>query len=442
MAPEASVTTRLFLEIAMIGALILANAVFAMSEIAIVTARRARLERAARRGRRGATAAIRLADNPDRFLPTIQTGITLVGVLAGAFGGATIATEIDHALEAIPGMAPYSEAVGVGVVVIAITYLSLVIGELVPKRLALAAPEKIAIRVAPFLQSLSRVASPVVRFLGWSTRVILAVLPFKQAAEPAATDEEVRLLLHQWSRSGTIAPEERRILERAFLLGDRSIRSVMTPRIEVEWIDLTQPLETARERAAASVHSRFPVARERIDRIEGILSGKDLWSSNARSFEEVLPRLREPLFIPETSSPLHVLEMFRSTRNHTAVVVDEYGGFEGLVTPADILEAIVGELPEPEDRYEPQVFRRQDGSLSVDAVVDVEEVKIHLGESWLDGQKEEGFQTIAGYVIERLGRNPKLGDVVDAGSYRFEIIDMDRRRVDRILVSKAPEPPA
>jgi putative hemolysin len=216
----------------------------------------------------------------------------------------------------------------------------------------------------------------------------------------------------------------------------------MTPRIDVEWIDLAQPLENARQRVAASAHARFPVARERIDRIEGILYGKDLWSRDVASFEEIRPRLREPLFIPETASALQVLETFRSTRNHTAIIVDEYGGFEGIVTPADILEAIVGELPEPEDRHDPQVFRRHDGSLSVDATVDVEEVKIHLGESWLEGQKEGGFQTIAGYVIERIGRNPKLGDIIDSGNYRFEIIDMDRRRVDRILVSRIPEPEA
>ena len=428
-------TTRLLLEIAMIVALVLANAVFAMSEIAIVTSRRARLERAARRGRRGAAAAIRLADNPDRFLPTIQTGITLVGVLAGAFGGATIATEIDQRLERIAGMERYSEAIGVGVVVLAITYLSLVVGELVPKRLALAAPEKIAIRLAPFMEALSRFASPMVRFLGASTRAILAILPFKQAAEPAATAEEVRLLLHQWSRAGTIAPEERRILERAFLLGDRSLRSVMTPRVEVEWIDLAQPLELARQRIATSVHTRFPVARERIDQVEGILHGKDLWSHDAASFDELRSKFREPLFVPETTSALQLLETFRSTRNHTAIVVDEYGGFEGVVTPADILEAIVGELPEPEDHDEPRVLRRADDSLSVDATVDIEEVKIHLGESWLEGQKEEGFQTIAGYIIERIGRAPRLGDTVKVGRYRFEIIDMDRRRVDRILVT-------
>ena len=254
---------------------------------------------------------------------------------------------------------------------------------------------------------------------------------------PAST-EEVRLLLHQWSRAGTIEPAERIILERAFLLGDRSLRSVMTPRVDVEWIDVARPFEDARKRVAASPHSRFPVARERIDRTEGILHAKDLWSEDVGSFEALRPKLRAPLFVPQTTSALQLLETFRETRNHLAVVVDEHGGFEGIVTPADILEAIVGELPSPEDQSEPRIVRRSDGSLSVDATVDVEEVKIHLGESWLEGQKEEGFQTIAGYVIERLGRAPAIGDVVEAGSHRFEILDMDRRRVDRVLVSTLP----
>ncbi|HVR43071.1 MAG TPA: hemolysin family protein [Thermoanaerobaculia bacterium] len=432
-------STRILLEIGVIVLLVLANGAFSMSEIAVVTSRRARLDRMARSGRRGAAAALRLAENPDRFLSTIQVGITLIGVFTGAFGGATLAAEIGRALDEIPALDPYSEAIGVGVVVLGITYLTLVLGELVPKRIALGAPERIAARVAPLMNALARIGSPLVSLLGVSTRAVLTLLRIQPSREPSVTEEELKLLLHQGTEAGTIPREERIIVERVFLLGDRSVRSVMTPRIEVEWIDLAESIESARRKVADSPHSRFPVAAERLDEVEGILHGKDLWAGEADSLDALRDRIREPLFVPETASALALLETFRATRNHVAIVVDEYGGFEGLVTPADILEALVGELPDPEDTHEPVVLRRADGSLSLDATVDLEEVKILIGLPFLEGQKET-YQTIAGWVVERLGRIPKLGDVVEAGGFRFEILDMDGRRVDRILVSEIPLP--
>lgn len=430
--------TRIVLEIVTIVLLVLANGAFAMSEIAIVTARRARLETLSRAGKRGAAAALRLSNAPDRFLPTIQIGITTIGIFAGAFGGATLASEIDQWLETIPRFAPYSEILAVGIVVIAITYLSLVIGELVPKRLALNAPERIASWVAPWMERLSRVAAPAVSVLGISTRTILAILPKTPKPDPGATEEEVRHLLHRGAESGSIAKEERRMVERVFLLGDRSVRSVMTPRIEVEWLDLSRPVEGIRDQVSRSTHSRFPIAADRVDDAEGFIMAKDLWDEEITDVDAIRARIHEPLFVPETSSALHLVERIRETRTQVAFVLNEYGGFEGIVTPTDILEAIVGELPEVEDAEEPLIHEREDGSLSVDATVDVEEVRILLDVAHLEGQKET-FQTIAGYVASLLGRPPNLGDVVEASGFVFEILDMDGRRVDRILITRLPD---
>ncbi|MFN2239817.1 MAG: hemolysin family protein [Thermoanaerobaculia bacterium] len=422
----------MFFEVGLIMVLILANGVFAMSEIAVVSSRRARLERLARGGSRGARAAVRLSANPDRFLSTIQIGITTIGIFAGAYGGATIAKQIDDHLETFPLLAPYSEALGVGIVVVAITYLTLVMGELVPKRLALNAPERVASMVAPFMERLSRIGAPAVAVLGGSTRAVLFLLRVRKSNEPSVTEEELRLMLRQGSEVGAIEREEQIIVERVFRLSDRSVRALMTPRIEVNWLDLTQPLDSLREKAAALPHSRFPVAHERIDRIEGIVTAREVIT--APDMASLIAAIQEPLFVPRNTSVYRLLETFRETRNHVAIVIDEYGGMDGIVTPTDILEGLVGELPEIGDSEEPLIFRREDGSWSVDAALDLDELRIAVGIDLFEGQKQGVFQTVAGYVTERLARAPALGDVIVASGRRFEIVEMDGRRIDRLLV--------
>ncbi|MFN2442893.1 MAG: hemolysin family protein [Thermoanaerobaculia bacterium] len=424
-------------EVGLILVLILANGVFAMSEIAVVSSRRARLERLARGGSRGARTALRLSANPDRFLSTIQIGITAIGIFAGAFGGATIAKQIDDHLETFPLLAPYSEALGVGIVVIVITYLTLVLGELVPKRLALNAPERVASMVAPFMQKLSHIGAPAVAVLSGSTRAVLFLLRARKSNEPSVTEEELRLMLRQGSEAGAIEREEQIIVERVFRLSDRSVRALMTPRIEVNWLDLTQPLDSLREKAAALPHSRFPVARERIDQVEGVVTAREILS--APDMASLTAAIQEPLFIPRNTSVYKLLETFRQTRNHVAIVIDEYGGVDGIVTPTDILEGLVGELPEIGDAEEPSIFLREDGSWSVDAALDLDELRIALGIELFERQKEGVFQTVAGYVTERLAKAPELGDVIVASGHRFEILDMDGRRIDRLLVQ--PELP-
>lgn len=423
------------LEIVVIFLLVLANGVFAMSEIAVVSSRKARLHHLARQGSRRAADALRLAENPDRFLSTVQIGITLIGVAAGAFGGATIAAQLDSYLETIPGVSAYSEAIGVGVVVLGITYLSLIIGELVPKRLALNAPERIATVVAPGMNFLSRLASPAVSFLGFSTNLVMRLLRVKPRKESPITPEELRVLLHQGVAGGTIGTEESEILDRALRLAERPVRAVMTPRVEMTWLDLGRPIEELRETARMSPHHRFPAALDRIDQLRGVLTLKDLWSEGVDTTAALSKHLAQPLMVPEASSALSLLQRFRETRNHLAIVIDEFGGVEGIVTPIDILEALVGELPEAGEAYEPSIVRRADGSWSVDAAIDLEEFKTRTSMFALPGQKEEEFQTLAGYVITHAGKIPRLGEVITIGDYRFEIIDVDGRRIDRILVS-------
>lgn len=435
---------QIALELVIIVVLIVANGVFAMSEIAVVSARKARLEHLARNGSRRAAAALRLAENPDRFLSTVQIGITLIGVFVGAFGGATIADQIDQRLETIPGLAPYSEAIGVGFVVLVITYLSLVLGELVPKRLALNAPERIATAIALPMNRLSRIAAPAVHLLTVSTRAVLWVLRARPGKEPLLVEEEMNVLLRQGMKEGSVVREEQQMVERVFRLGVRSVRSVMTPRVDLEWLDLTQPFDELRGSAVRTARHHLPVAAGRIDDIKGIVATKDLCSGAITTTSELTQKLHAPLFIPETSSALELLTRFRETRIHVAVVLNEFGGVDGIVTPTDILEALVGALPENGDVREPLAVYRDDGSISVDAAIDLADVESMLGISPLPDQKA-GFQTLAGYLIGRLGHLPRQGEAIEISGYRFEVLDMDGRRLNRILIRKMntePESPA
>ncbi|MCM2315600.1 MAG: hemolysin family protein [Thermoanaerobaculia bacterium] len=428
-------TNSILVEVLIIVAMIVANGVFAMSEIAVVSARKARLLHRAKSGNKRAEAALRLAERPERFLSTIQIGITTIGVLAGAFGGATLARELATILDTYPLVSEWSAAIAVGLVVVAISFLSIVLGELVPKRIALGAPETIASAVAPAMETLSRLASPLVTLLSLSGSVLLAILRIKPADEMPITEDELRLLLHQGAKAGTIEAGERQIVERVFVLGGRPVRSVMTPRTDIEWLDLDRPIADLRATAQKSSHGLFPVATRSIEKIAGIVGAKDLWAESVSDGASLRLLARTPLYVPEKLPVLRVLDMFRETRNHVAIVVDEYGAVEGLVTPRDLFEALVGELPTGDQETEPWVVERSDGSYSLDAGLDIEEVKLLLGIDTLEGEKDS-YQTIAGYVIERLRRLPKIGESVESNGWRFEIIDMDGRRVDRIIVSR------
>lgn len=428
--------TTIAIELLLLFLMILLNGVLAMSEIAVVSSRKPRLEQMAREGNRGAARALRLAMSPDRFLSTVQVGITGIGVLAGAFGGATLAGQIDAHLETVPGLAPYSEAIGVGLVVTCITYVSLVVGELVPKRIGLNAPERIASILAAPLGTLSKLGAPLVWLLSASTAGVLRLLRVKTVVESGVTSDELRLMVRHGLESGSIDAEERLVFERALQFRRRPVRSVMTPRVEVDWVDITRPIEEIRSIVQASSHSYLPAAEGGIDQLSGVLFGRDLWSKPGLDGAVLKSLLHEPLYVLENLPIQMLVHRFREARTHLAIVVDEYSSIQGVVTATDVLHALVGELPTEEE--EPAAFQRADGSWTIDAGLDVEEVKLLLGIEELEGQKE-AFQSIAGYIIAGLADLPKLGDFVESSGWRFEIIDMDGRRIDRILVTRVAE---
>jgi putative hemolysin len=416
--------------------LILLNGVFALSEIAVVSARKTRLRQWAEEGDAKARAALELADNPNQFLATIQIGITLVGILAGAFGGVTIAEELAIVLGGITWLAPYSHPLSVALVVLVITYLSLIVGELVPKRLALNDPERLAMAIAAPMQILSRVAYPAVHLLGLSTEFLLRALGIRPSTEPPVTEEEIRALIEQGTQAGMIEEAEQEMVERVFRLGDRRVSAVMTPRTEIVWLDHEASAEEIRRTITESVHSRFLVADGSLDNVLGVVHAKDLLAhmlaSQALNLEATL---EQPLYVPESMRALEVLELFKQSGTHIALVIDEYGGIQGLVTPNNILEAIVGDLPEAGEQVEPLAVQRPDGSWLLDGMLPVDEFKDLFDLDELPGEVQGIYQTLAGFVIMQLGRIPAASDSFVWEQLKIEVVDMDGNRVDKVLVT-------
>jgi putative hemolysin len=416
--------------------LIFINGIFAMSEIAVVSARKTRLRQWAEEGNAKARAALELANNPNQFLATIQIGITLVGILAGVFGGATIARELAVILSDITWLAPYSHPLSLVLVVLVITYLSLIVGELVPKRLALNNPERLAMVIAAPMQVLSRIAYPAVHLLGLSTEFLLRALGMKPSTEPPVTEEEIRALIEQGTQAGMFEEAEQEMVERVFRLGDRRVSAVMTPRTEIVWLDREASAQEIRRTIIESVHSRFLVADGSLDNVLGVVHAKDLLAhmlgEQAVNLEATL---QQPLYVPESMRALEVLELFKQSGTHIALVIDEYGGIQGLVTPSDILEAIVGDLPEAGEQVEPLAVQREDGSWLLDGMLPVDEFKdlFDLGE--LPGEDQGIYQTLAGFVVMQLGRIPAATDYFVWEGLKIEVVDMDGNRVDKVLVT-------
>lgn len=430
-------TTTIALQIAAILALILANGVFAMSEIAMLSARKTRLQQMAEEGSAGAAEALALLDTPNRFLSTVQIGITLVGVLAGAISGATIGRELGDVLAQIPLLAPYSNAVGVGLVVIVITYLTLLLGELVPKRLALNNPTGIAAGIARPMRLLARLTAPVVRFLSASTEAVLTLLGSRQAEEPHVTEEEVRMLIEQGARVGVFETLEREITERLFRLDDIRLSLLMTPRPEIAWLNVNDSLEENYRRMADTGYSFFPVADGVLDNILGIVAVKDLWASRVSGKTGRLQsHLRQPLFVPENTIALHALELMRRAGTKRALVINEFGGLEGLVTLDDLMEAIVGTIQEPDEAPEPAIVERENRTWLVDARLPADDLKETFGLDTLPGEAESGFDTVGGFVMMTLGHIPREAESFELEDLRFEVVDMDGYRVDKILVTR------
>ncbi|MBN1438340.1 MAG: HlyC/CorC family transporter [Anaerolineales bacterium] len=427
------------LEIIILLLLILLNGLFSMSEFAVVSARKSRLQPLAENGNENARTALELAKHPDRFLATIQIGITLVGTLAGAIGGATIARQVAAWMAGLPLLSPYAEAISVTLVVLAITFLTLVLGELVPKQLALHSSERLAMAVAEPMRKISRVASPLVRVLAGSSNFIVRMLGIRPSKEPPVTEDEIRVLIEQGTQAGVFEEAEQEMVEGVFRLGGQRVGSLMTPRPDVDWIDLDESPGVIHDQILNSHRSRFPVAQGDLDGVLGILRVKDLLVRNfSCDPQDIRKLLRPPLFIPENAEALQALEEFKENRERFAVVTDEFGGVAGVISSTDILEAIVGDLPLKGEAVEPEVLHREDGSWLLGGALSIGEMEDHLELERLLDEEEVTFQTLGGFMMARLGEVPRAGDRFDWGGYRFEVLDMDGRRVDKVLVTPLP----
>jgi putative hemolysin len=419
--------------------LILLNGLFSMSETALVSARKAGLRQRADAGDGGARSALELADSPNRFLSTVQIGISLIGVLSGAVGGAALADPLAGVLSsAVPALAPYAGPVTFAVVVGTITYLTLILGELVPKRLALNDAETVASRVAGLMRLLSTLASPAVWFLGVSTDAVLRLLRARSSDEPPVSEREVEILLEEGARAGVFEDEERDLAQRALRLDDRPVRALMTPRPGIEWLDADDPSEEHRRSVAESRHSYYPVARGDLDELLGVSPIKDALAPEIRTGEpaDLVADLRRPALLPEGAPATEALAAFKRSGLPVALVVDERGNVEGLVTPSDVLEALVGDVED--SRQEAPIVRRGDGSWLVDGLTDVGELKERLGLRRLPDESEGDYQTVGGMVMAYLGHVPTAGDRFEWEGFSFEVVDMDRHRVDKVLVDRDP----
>lgn len=419
--------------------LILLNGLFALSELAVVSSRKVRLQQWADEGDRGAAAALRLAEQPTRFLSTIQIGITSIGILSGVFGEAAIAARLATWLQAVPLLAPYAGPLSVGVMVVLITVLSLIFGELVPKRLAMHNPERLATLVALPMTALSRMVSPLVHALSVVTDALLRLIGAHRHKEPSITEEEIRVLMEQGTDEGVFDRAEQELVENIFRLDDRKVVSVMTPRNDIVWLDLDDELAHNHALLRQHPYTHFPVYRGSSDEVVGFVDTKPLLDRLlAGDGGDFAPLIRPALYIPANVSLMQLLEQFKAKRTHIALVVDEYGELHGLVTLNDVLESIVGDLPQWTGGDD-EIVRRDDGSYLVDGTVTLDDFRDYFELSaHLPGEDDGNIQTLGGVMMHSLGRIPQTADRVEWQDFQFEIVDMDRTRVDKVLVVRRP----
>jgi len=422
--------------------LLLANGLFAMAEISLVAARKTRLKTMVDEGNVGAKLALSLANSPGKFLSTVQVGITLVGILAGAVGGADIAREITPYVARISFLQGYANIVSLVISVTVLTYFSVIIGELLPKRLALNNPERIASALAKPMNGLSALFSPLVNFLNFSSDTLMAALGVRKTKESSVSEEEVRVLIDEGLSAGIFKKSEKDMVEGVFELGEQMAGDLMTPRARMIWLSLDDPDEENWRRIAGSGHSHFPVYQETRDNVVGMISVKSLWANLSLAGRvELRALVTPPLYVPNAMPASKLIEEFKKSGKHIALVVDEFGALEGLVTLNDVMMAIVGNLPEREQRHEPKAVLRQDGTWVVDAMLDIDETKSSLGIiDDLPGEDENRYSTLGGFMLFRLGHIPREGEKFLWERFEFEVIDMDRQRIDKVLVTqKAPK---
>jgi len=421
------------LEILIILLLVLINGIFSLSEMSVVSSRKVRLQQRANEGDAGAFNALQLAENPNTFLSTIQIGITLIGILSGAVGGVGISKLLAEWIDDIPILAPYATTIGLALVVLVITFLTLILGELVPKRLALHSPERIASMIAAPMSVLSRIFSPLVNIMSATTDLVLRLMGVKPNLEPSITEEEIQVLIDQGTQAGVFDVAEQDMVQGIFSLNDRRIFSLMTPRSEIAWLDVNDTPEEIRQKIEESPYSRFPVCEDSLDSILGIIEARDLLLESLHGQALQLKRnLQQPVYIPETALASRVLELFKSEDAELLLVIDEFGSVQGLVTVFDIIEEIVGDIDTP-----PQATQRQDGSWLLDGMLEVEDFKEIFNLRHLPDEDE--YETLSGFVMLNLGRVPQAADKFEWNGLTFEVMDMDGKRVDKVLVTTKPK---
>lgn len=425
------------LEIVVVGLIVLLNGFFAMSELAIVSARRPRLRQLAANGDHRARIALTLVDNSSRFLAVVQIGMTLTAILAGVFSGATLADRLGDWLGAFAPLAPYAKPLAVVLVVVSVAYVSLLLGELVPKQLALAKAEAVALRVARPLAFIARVGSPFVWLLDRSVASVLRVLGLRPVSVRRVTEDEIRSIIAEGAESGAIRAAEREMIEEVLFLAGRAVRTIMTARPDLSWIDLDESKENVLRKVRACAHTQLLVSRGSIDEIAGVIDKQDLLDQalDGRPFD-VEGALQTPLIVHEGASILRTIDLFKKTPAHTAVIIDEYGVVQGVVTRTDLLEAIAGDLPDLDVEAEPEVVKRDDGSLLIDATMPIGEVAELLG---LPDLSRGDFLTLAGFVLFRLDHVPQSGEHFIWSGRRFEVARMEGRRIDKVLVQPVPQ---
>jgi putative hemolysin len=424
------------IEVFILLALIILNGLFVISEIALVSARKGRLESLSNKGDLKAKVALELSSNPEKFLPTAQIGITLISILTGVYSGEKFSTDLEPFVENFKLLKPYAATISTVIIVVLVTFLSIIVGELIPKRMGLLRAEKIARLVAGPMNILSKIVYPIIWLLNSITNIFFKILNVKTATDNAITEDEIKAMISEGSEHGTIDEEEKEIIERVFHLGDRNITSLMTHRTEIAWFNIEDTVRTVTEKFDQITYSTYPVCDKTVDDIKGLIYIKDLLKVPLNT---PLKELTKPaLFVPENNSPYQVLEKIKQTRIHSCFIVNEYGTLEGMVTLNDILEAIVGDVPQTgQEEYE--IIERSDGSYLVDAQITFYDFLSRFEKTEWMNEGEHEFDTIAGFVLHELERIPKTGDTFDWRGFEFEIIDMDGQRIDKLLVKLSEE---
>lgn len=413
------------------------NGIFAMAEIALVSSRQARLEQRVENGERGAAVALKLMREPNRFLSTVQIGITLVGIFSGAFGASQLAGPLSEILAKIALIEPYSYEIAFTFLVLVITYFSLVIGELVPKRVAINNPEAVSSSLAVPMHFLSKLAKPIVSLLSASSELGVRLLGIKPDDTPEITEEEIRVLIEKGHRIGVFEETEREMFSGVFRMGQRRVNALMTPRTEMTWIDINDPIEEIWDYILTTPHARIPVADDDLDKVLGYIQIRDLLGQSPNNPDFNLHDfIKDPIYLPENMSALKALDNFQIGGVHLAMVVDEYGGIVGMVTDYDILKTIVGNIPEDQEDSDTLAYQRGDGSWLFDGLIVIDQLKEHLDISDIPGEENGVFQTLSGFVMSQLGEIPKTGTKFTYDDFEFEVVDMDGRRIDRVLVTR------